>query len=124
VVVFSGDTDMATMGLISLSSIEKTEVVIAYDCGTDEVSFAERLSASLNRNDLRLVPFLRAEQLRSVTPGTSFQEFRAAYRGPRLVYRCPYCRGGEAIAEEEQSFSGFARGGGTITLVGELSIAD
>jgi hypothetical protein len=121
-VVFSGDTDMTTMGLISLSSIEKPEVVIAYDRGTDEVSFAEQLSASLNRNDLRLVPFLRAEQLGGVTPGTSFQEFRAAYREPRLLYRCPYCRSGEAVAVEEQSFTEFARGGGTITLVGELSL--
>src|SRR4051812_20973046 len=81
-VVFSGDTDMATMGLISLASIERPEVVIAEAIGHDlrsgsdasGLSTQRRVSAAMLRADLRYLRVLRTE-FRDTGPTASFQAF-------------------------------------------------
>ena len=128
-VVFSGENDMVTSGLIALASVAKPEVVIA-EAVKDDFERADelgstvqrRLSAALSRDDLRFVALLRAEG-QNLPSGMSFQEFRAAYRPPRLIYACPHCPAGEASPDATRSFEDFEAEGGQLTTIGDLALA-
>jgi hypothetical protein len=126
-IVFSGDTDMVTLDLCSLTAAGKDEVVVGqldpaeFSLGYERSlsAFNERISDLLRRDDLRVVRFLRAEQ--SPHPkGTSFRLSREKYIAPKMIYACPLCSSGEAQAIEKIDLRRFRETGGRITIVGSL----
>jgi len=128
--VFSGDTDMATDGLVSLTSVERNELVFG-ELTADEwkledakrVSAAcQRISGALARTDLRSVMVVRWQKSQSIA-GLSFAAFRKTYKPPVGVYSCPHC-GGEAKSIQQQSWSEFMTSGGHIEPFGELKLHD
>jgi len=116
---FSGDTDMVTAGLGSLSSRALNELVIAElspheFTDTTGQALGERISNQLGRTDLRSIRLLRSEQA-PIAAGTSFQQFREKYEPPRLVFVCPDCEGGEATEIASVSLDAFKAQGGKLT---------
>ena len=89
----------------------------------DVSDLQHRIGAELGRHDLKMATVLRIESGNDMPAGTSFAEFRKAYRPPVLVYSCPCCGEGEATETEEFTVDGFAEIGGRILSVGELEIA-
>lgn len=84
--IFSGDSDMATLALASLTSVADDEIVILeaeQSEWSDETgrSLEARANRLLSRDDLRFVRLLHAEEI-APSAGQSFQEFRKAYRAP------------------------------------------
>lgn len=122
VLELSGDTDMVTAGLVTLSSIGQPEIIIvectpaelrAYD--TDGLCRLEmRVNEALGRRDLRVPELI---QVHHVVPSVneSFQSFSARYRAtiPRYVYRF----GDEhAILSRTQSCEDFLAAGGVVSF--------
>ena len=123
--VFSGDTDMATAGLGSLSSAVADEIVLAELVSAELTdgpadAFESRINELLGRNDLRSVQLRRVEQ-EDIPVGLSFQEFQKAYSPPRLIFVCPTCNA-DATAIRTESIQGYERAGGTIILIGDLTL--
>ncbi|AZQ55758.1 hypothetical protein [Burkholderia cenocepacia] len=97
IVAFSADTDMATMGWVSLTSTDRPEIVVtqvtaeefrAIAEGTDGYLAVEhRVNAALERSDLKCSWLARVEEAGSNVAGGSFQTFREAYRPPKLFFR-------------------------------------
>jgi hypothetical protein len=120
-VLFSGDTDMATSGLASLSSITGPEVVVTHLTGkevaVDEYTaprnLEERINATLGRSDFRCVPLVRSVEHKT-KPSISFQEFRASYRPPDLFYRDILAPDGEAIVDGQEILAEFRAAGGIV----------
>jgi hypothetical protein len=116
-VVFSGDTDMVTMGWASLSSIVRTEVVIT-TCSADEMSNSSLLESRVNdllgRNDLRFVPLIRVVENNTSLKGLSFPEFKKAVRPPTLYYKDILATDGEAVHIESVSPEDFMSTGGSV----------
>lgn len=118
-VIFSGDTDMATDGLCSLTAVGQDEVVIgefdaserSLDYDGAESEFGERISRLLGRNDLRVVRLLRSE------PSSSPREMSF-----RLFYSCPICPSGEAQKIEKMDWGRFRAAGGQITIIGDMAL--
>jgi hypothetical protein len=122
---FNSDTDMVTMGIGSLCSIVTEQIVVAELLPTElgdatGHAFEKRVNQILERDDLRYVPLLRAEEAAS-DMGASFAEFRAAYRQPRLIYACPYC-GAEAVSVGVEAPADFQKGGGKIINLTEIEL--
>jgi len=112
-VLFSADTDMATAGWESLTSISRHEVVVtqltaeefratARDPST-YVQVENRVNATLGRDDLRVPWLVRVEERGPQGAGLSFQEFRKVYRPPRLLYRDILAL--DSLAEEQSRVS-------------------
>jgi len=123
--VFSGDTDMATAGLGSLSSVVADEIVLAELDSTELTdgpadAFESRINELLGRDDLRSVQLRRVER-EDIPAGSSFQEFQKAYLPPRLIFACPRCNA-DATAIRTESIQGYERAGGTIRLIGDLTL--
>ncbi len=124
---FTGDTDMVTEGLASLSSVIRDEIVVA-EMAPQEFddeggnAFQGRINSLLDRTDLR---FVRLRRVETATPpaGSSFQDFRQTYAPPRLVFACPRCDL-DALAERSVTPSDYKRAGGTLTVVADLEIRD
>lgn len=123
-VLFSCDTDMATGGLISLSSTSRSEVAVTH-LAAEEVDAAEsrasrlvedRINARLGCSDFRCVPLLRAVEHKS-QPDISFQEFRSAYHPPELFYRDIFDAQGEAVVDRDETLTEFRNAGGIVTHV-------
>ncbi|WP_107313130.1 hypothetical protein [Burkholderia metallica] len=97
IVEFSADTDMATMGWVSLTSTDRPEIVVtqvtaeefrAIADGTDGYLAVEhRVNATLRRSDLKCSWLARVEEVGSSDAGRSFQMFREAYRPPKVLFR-------------------------------------
>lgn len=121
--VFSADTDMVTPGLEALSSAIRDEIVVADLALADRSEAAAHVNALLGRDDLRVVPLLRAEG-DHIPAGLSFEEFMARYRPPRLIYGCPKCGTGEARVVQEIGPSDYLRTGGTLTVLPDIEIRD
>ncbi|MBN9547083.1 MAG: hypothetical protein J0I19_16580 [Alphaproteobacteria bacterium] len=122
----SGDTDMVTNGLVSLSSIERNEIVVADTHGNelrdkDGAATLGRVSGQLNRSDLRIVRLLRAESL-DVKAGPGFQAFVENHRPPSMIFSCPHCLTGEAKVEKRLSLAEYRREGGKLTILPDLEI--
>ena len=108
IILFSGDTDMATSGLGALSSTSGREVVATYltseevcaDLPTGLRIFEERMNARLGRSDLRYVPIVRV-----------VDEPRAD-----VLYRDIFDPEGEADVVSEESLQQFRATGGVVTL--------
>ena len=96
-VLFSGDTDMATIGWVSLTSISCHEIVVTQltaeesrATASEPTAFTQvenRINATLGRDDLRIPWLARIEQRGPNAAGLSFQDFVKAHRPPRLLYR-------------------------------------
>ncbi len=99
--IFRGDVDYATEGLVSFTSVERDELVLAeLPAGLDDASverFLAELSARLGRDDLR---YLRPD-----------------YRDNRLTYQCPQCGARELRPGRELSTAAYRRSGGVVTRV-------
>ena len=128
--VYKGDTDMATAGLASLSSIVVNELVLFEMTGDEWSDYANqtaakaRISTLLRRDDLRTVKFLRAEKNNSVGKGRSFKEFRKQYQPPNLIFTCPNCETGEAISFQKQTITEYKNDGGSIVCLNDLLIQE
>jgi hypothetical protein len=126
--IFSGDTDMATTGLASLTSSTANEIAV-FEAEPAEwsdqtgSSIEVRINKLLGRDDLRFVQLIRAEEI-SYPEGVSFQDFRKLYREPRLIYSCPKCGVGEAVSDRSLTLSEYRDEGGQLTLLGELEFRD
>ena len=123
---FVGDTDMVTNGLVSLSSISRNEIVVAEAQGNElrdgeGAATLNRISEQLDRNDLRAVRLLRAED-GNANAGLSFQSFRENYQPPSLIFSCPHCVTGEAEVEKRLSLAEYRRDGGHLTVLADLEI--
>ena len=127
-VTFSGDTDMATAGLASVSSISKSEIVVGAMTPpelADETGllFENRMNAELGRDDLRFARLLRIDQADSPA-GLSFQEFQKVYVAPRLVFACPRCVSEEALQTEHQTLADYQHAGGIFTMRTDIELRD
>jgi hypothetical protein len=116
-VVFSGDTDMVTMGWTSLSSAVRTEVAIT-TCSAEEMSnpslLESRINDFLGRSDLRFVPLIRVVENNTSLMKLPFTEFKKAYRPPTLYYKDILAADGEAVCIERVSPENFASTGGLV----------
>ncbi|WP_266183359.1 hypothetical protein [Dyella humicola] len=121
VFVPSGDTDMVTMGIGALTSTRGNEVIVS-QLNVDELRgdarsrglFEARMNKLLGRDDLKVVPLLRAEE---GSPGTglSFQEFRARWKPPVLFYGSIYADDKEATVVRDMSIEEYQAQGGAIS---------
>jgi hypothetical protein len=127
---FSGDTDMATQGLASLTSVITNELILFEMTGSewnnysDQTSAEHRISILLKRDDLRAALFLRTEDTSPNGKGINFQEFRKNYKPPAVIYKCPICETGEAVSIEKQTIADYKNNGGTIICLNNLKIRE
>ena len=123
-VLFAGDTDMATAGLLSLSSTSRSEVAVAHltakevDAANSRASslIEDRINCLLGRSDFRSVPLLRVVEQKS-QPGIPFRGFRSSYRPPELFYRDIFNSRGEAVVDRDETMVEFRNAGGIVTHV-------
>jgi len=126
-VEFSGDTDMATAGWVSLTSMEKTEIVVttmtaeeyqgsADGSDTGYLMNERRMNAVLKRSDLRCCWLVSAEEQNSEEPTGSFQEFLKSYRPPRLFYRDIFSFVGRAKVDARLTRKQFEDAGGLFSV--------
>jgi len=117
-VQFSADSDMATIGWVSLTSTLVAEVVIAEMTATEfgaaqpegHKQVEKRINQTLSRDDLRCVWLDRVEETQVSAAGLSFQEFRKLYVPPRLLYRDIYSEGSVAEKVRESTLADFQAG--------------
>jgi len=121
--VFRGDVDFVTSGLISLTSITRNEIVATMFlpeecCLYDRPDFSkrceDRINRELDRVDLRVVSLLRTVDDPIDTRGMSFQEYSAKVKPTQLYYTDIYSEEGEALVIREESIETFLAGGGTL----------
>ena len=121
-VLFSADTDMATMGWWCLTSAARHEIVVTQLTGDEDRAgpelagpmIEERLNAALRRNDLRATWLVRVEKQGPDATGLTFQEFRKTYRPPRLFYRDIFHPTGVAEEVSRVTKEEFERHGGRL----------
>ncbi|WP_175049374.1 hypothetical protein [Paraburkholderia sediminicola] len=124
IVEFSADTDMATLGWVSLTSTDRPEIVVtqvtgeefrAIADGTDGYMAVEhRVNAALKRSDFKCSWLARVEEVTPSGKGFSFQVFREGYRRPRMSFRdILHC---DSLAQEvsRTTRSEFERNGGKV----------
>lgn len=124
IVRFTGDTDMVTEGWVSLTSTERPEVVVtqatAEEWNSLESTGASQIEARINRqlgrNDLRYVRLMRVED-QGNPKGVSFQEFRKAYKPPKLLYQDIYSPTSQASEVSQTTRADFERGGGKVLVI-------
>lgn len=121
----SGDTDMMTIGIASLSSVAADEIVVAELTASELVAHADkvfesRINSLLNRDDLRIVQ-VRRQEAGAVPAGLSFQDFQKAYRPPALVFACPHCDA-DAVVVRTDSPTDYRRSGGKLTVMADLEV--
>jgi hypothetical protein len=129
-VTFEGEADVDTIGLCSAGSCERLDVAIIEAAPNEWSDLAvskpeklqDRIRQELGRDDLHVISVKRVESGSEAPSGTSFSEFRKAYRAPILVYSCPCCGTGEAMETEELTVDGFAAIGGEILEIGGLRL--
>lgn len=126
--VFAGESDADTEGLRCASSCERNEVVL-FELDPEKWSAAEgveaaerRLSAQLGRSDLKLIRLLEVERDSTPAAGTSFRDFKKAYKAPVPMYSCACCSTGRAKADAEITVGEFRMADGQITTLGRLAL--
>lgn len=119
-VVFTGDTDMLTAGLASLTALTHNEVVLArltgaeYNLGKAGASlFQDRIALQLSRTDLALVKIKRWE---TFTKKPKIVRFGFPLTEMIGVYECLYCPEGEARTFKTLNAERFEAKGGLITV--------
>ena len=126
--VFSGDTDMATEGLLSAGSNVTKDVAI-FEASSDEFlktgydldKAAARLPKLFGRNDLHLVRYLMSENEFVPKSGT-FRNFRERYKPPVPVYACPCCVNGQMRPTGIFEPAEFIKAGGRILFSENLTL--
>jgi len=129
IAAFEGEADTDTIGLFSASQCDGFEVAVADATPAEWSDLAignvrdllARIGAEVGSDNLKIPTVLRVESGDETVAGTSFAEFRNAYRPPTIVYSCPCCHEGEAIEVEEFTVEGFKQIGGSILPVDGLS---
>ncbi|MBR8208676.1 MULTISPECIES: hypothetical protein [Burkholderia] len=126
IVEFSADTDMATMGWVSLTSTDQPEIVVtqvtaeefrAIADGTDGYLAVEhRVNAALERFDLKCSWLVRVDDGSNVAGG-SFQMFREAYRPPKLFFRDIFHSDSLAQEASRTTRAEFERNGGKVIVL-------
>ncbi|WP_322629468.1 hypothetical protein [Halothiobacillus sp.] len=127
VVLFSADTDMATAGWVTLTSIEKYEVVVSEltaeeyrataNGSSGYLQVEKRINAALGRADLKCPWFVRAEESGPSGKNLSFQEFKKVYRPPAIYYRDIFQPDAVAVEVSRVSLSQFEQAGGKLVVV-------
>jgi Domain of unknown function (DUF3601) len=119
-VVFTGDTDMLTAGLASLTALTRSEVVLArltaaeYNLGAaGDALFQDRIARQLSRTDLALV---RVKRWETFTKKPKIIHFRFPLTKTIGVYECLYCPEGEARPLKTLNAERFEAKGGLITV--------
>jgi hypothetical protein len=125
---FSGDTDMVTIGLESVSCLDPAGVVLGtldqdeLRVGVDQgrEHFANRMSQLLGTN---LVALSVRHWIKEPSgAGMSFQQARRVYRPPQPIYSCPKCFGEAQVASTHEP-ADFIAQGGRLELTGDLTLA-
>lgn len=119
---FSGDTDMATDGFVSLTSVERPELILARLSSEEwslqppqgALSAEQRLNAELGRSDLRACWLVRVEEAAAPSAAATFQDFRRRHIPPVTIHRDIYSPDGEAEVVREESAAEFLASGGAI----------
>ena len=124
--VFAGDTDMATDGLLCLTSVEHNEVVVADALGQELADLptsdlAGRINRAMGRDDLRFIRLIEVLENAARTQH-GFQASWEYCQPPRLRYSCPVCGAGMSDVIRELSPKQFALEGGRITPFGEVEV--
>jgi hypothetical protein len=83
-----------------------------------------RLSGDFTKQGYRFAHILRIETPPLPASGTSFADFRQAYSAPTVVYSCPCCEKGEAIAQFEVTSADYIKSGGKINVLPPLILVD
>ncbi|UOB60542.1 hypothetical protein MRS60_31780 [Burkholderia pyrrocinia] len=127
IVEFSADTDMATMGWVSLTSTVQPEIVVtqvtaeefrAITDGTDGYLTVERrVNTALKRSDLKCSWLVYAEEAAPSVEGVSFQVFRNAYRSPQVSFRDILHSGSLAQEVRRTTRSEFEHNGGKVIVL-------
>lgn len=121
---FSGDTDMATDGWVSLTSICCNEIVVTlmtaeeYSAtAQDAEAYSEvehRINTSLRRDDLRVAWMHQVTDQNRGLAGHSFQDFCRASRSASILYRDIFSPGALAKVVARVSLSEFESSGGRL----------
>ncbi|WP_325088251.1 hypothetical protein [Burkholderia contaminans] len=127
IVEFSADTDMATMGWVSLTSTDRPEIVVtqvtaeefrAIADGTDGYLVVERrVNAALKRSDLKCSWLARVEEVGSSDAGGAFQVFQEVYRAPKVPFRDILHSDSVAQEVSRTTRSEFERNGGKVIVL-------
>lgn len=78
--------------------------------------------AHLADRGFRMTHIVRVEQPDLPAAGGSFAEFRQAYQSPVVIYSCPCCGGGEAVAQSEVSVAEYVNAGREIHAIEPLRL--
>ncbi|KWO50059.1 hypothetical protein [Burkholderia territorii] len=127
IVVFTADTDMATMGSVSLTSMERSEIVVTQLTGEEFSAVGknrenyklveQRINRELHRTDLACAWLIRVEESQPTGSGRTFQMFRETYQRPKLFYRDIFSE--NSLAEELSctTLSEFEKDGGKVIVL-------
>lgn len=126
IVRFSADTDMATEGWVSLTSIEHPEIVVTQLTGAEYRATFEgtegylqvecRINHALGRSDLKCSWLVRVEQPEQTGKGSSFMAFYMD-RLPKLLYRNIFRNDTLAEVISIVSLSEFEQEGGKLMVL-------
>lgn len=127
---FSGEEDSDTMGLCSLSSCKKINEIAVFRLlpeewndldGAGAVWAETRINSNLERTDLRVIKLLKVTQV-APPAGTSFLEFRKAYKPAILEFSCACCESGEALEIFKFTPAEFREAGGIFITADHLTV--
>ncbi|WP_174929140.1 hypothetical protein [Burkholderia lata] len=127
IVEFSADTDMATLGWVSLTSTARPEIVVTQVTAEEFRAIADgpdgylavehRVNAALERSDLKCSWLARVEKVTPSVQGLSFQEFRNAYQPLELSFRDILHSDSLAREVSRTTRSEFERNGGKVIIL-------
>jgi len=96
VFIFSGDTDMITMGCIALTGLKKDIVLTQQKFSESKSEIESRIGSGYKKVDVRYADNSKAKA------GMLFQEFRKADKPLTPIYTCIYC-GADSIVKYHES---------------------
>lgn len=120
-VLFSADTDAATDGWVSLTSVDRPEVVVTEATAEEyqavmkgpegHLLIEDRVNAALKRADLKCPWLVRVEEASPATQGHLHQEY------PKILYRDILSPDSLAAIVRRTTRREFERSGGTVTVL-------
>lgn len=118
---------MVTAGWVSLTSIDKPEIVVTQTTAAEHHAIAQghdgylqvenRINAALGRTDLRCAWLARVEESSPTIQGASFQKFLKSYQPPKLLFRDILGNGSLASEASRTTRSEFERSGGKVLVL-------
>lgn len=109
---FSGDTDMATQGLVSAGNRGGKALVIG--SGPDPI----------REDEIRTAQFKRTTSSAPGGAGMSLTNFLQEYGPADPIYACPWCESGEMVVSGKVNSRTFVAEGGTIDCRAGLQISE